>query len=168
MNNMKSKDQNPKLRNLSLSIGQFIRHWGFRRIHGAIWTQLYVSNTPLSCTDLTVRLGLSKALISPALEELCKYKLIHDVPASNEKTKNYAAATNTSEVIQNVLKTREAKILKQITDDFSKFNASSKKSDFVDQNKVNHLGEMIFSANIMLEMLVSQRNIMQLPIELGE
>ena len=97
MNNMKSKDQNKdrattsqkNLQKLSLSIGNFIRYWGFRRIHGAIWTQLYLSKTPLSCTDLTSRLGLSKALISPALDELCKFKLIFEAPAPNEKTKIY-------------------------------------------------------------------------------
>ena len=86
---MKSKVKAPSVQKLSLSIGNFIRYWGFRRIHGAIWTQVFLSKTPLSCTDLTERLGLSKALISPALEELCHYHLIQVVASPNDKTKLY-------------------------------------------------------------------------------
>lgn len=165
---MKSKDQNLKLRKLSLSIGQFIRYWGFRRIHGAIWTQLYLSNTPLSCTNLATRLGLSKSLISPALEELCNYKLIYELPAPNEKTKIYAATANINEVIQHILKSREAKILQEITEDFSKLSDSSSTNDSVDQKKVTQLGEMIFSANMMLELMIAQKEIMKLPMEITE
>ena len=165
---MKSKDQILQLRKLSLSIGQFIRYWGFRRIHGAIWTQLYLSNTPLSCTDLASRLGLSKALVSPALEELCQYKLIFEVKAPNEKTKIYAATSNVNEVIQNILKTRETQMLKQITDDFSILGDTSQTNSLIDQNRIQKLGEMIFSANLMLEVMLSQKDIMQLPLEMGE
>lgn len=165
---MESKEQTLRLRKLSLSIGQFIRYWGFRRIHGAIWTQLYLSNTPLSCTELATRLALSKSLISPALEELCQYKLIYEAPAPNEKTKIYAANSDVSEVIQHILKTREAKILQQITEDFSKFTDSSHKNGAIDQKKVTKLSEMIFAANLMLEILVSQKDIMQMPLEIRE
>lgn len=160
---MKSKDQTLKLRKLSLSVGQFIRYWGFRRIHGAIWTQLYLSNTPLSCTDLAARLALSKSLVSPALEELCKFKLIEEAPAPNEKTKVYRAVENISEVIQHVLKTRESKMLQQISKDFSSLNDQSEKSDSINQKRVDELGSMIQAANMMLEILVAQKDVMNLP-----
>ncbi len=160
---MKSKESNLKLRKLSLSIGDFIRYWGFRRIHGAIWGQMYLSNTPLSCTDLTRRLGLSKALISPALEELCEYKLIMESRGPNEKTKNYVAAENLNEVIRHVLKIREEKMLNQITSDFSDFSESVDTNLFVNQKRVKSLGEMIVTANIMLEMLMAQKDILNTP-----
>lgn len=175
MNNMKSKVQNAtttkdvqSLQKLSLSIGNFIRYWGFRRIHGAIWTQLYLSHTPLSCTDLTTRLGLSKALISPALDELCKYKLIQEAPAPNEKTKVYKASVNINEVIRHVLKTREAKMLKQITEDFSTLSDTAGKSESIDKKKVKALGEMIVAANMMLEIMLTQKDILNMPIELSQ
>ena len=174
MNNMKSKDQNKgrattsqkDLQKLSLSIGNFIRYWGFRRIHGAIWTQLYLSKTPLSCTDLTNRLGLSKALISPALDELCKIKLIFEAPAPNEKTKIYQAADNINDVIQHVLKTREAKMLQQITEDFAAFNGAGAKLDSIDSKKVDSLGEMISSANLMLGLMLDQKDLLNLPADI--
>ncbi len=172
MNNMKSKVKpvgpGKDLQKLSLSIGNFIRYWGFRRVHGAIWTQLYLSKTPLSCTDLTKRLGLSKALISPALEELSQYKLIQETPAPNEKIKMYKAAEDINEVIRHVLETREAKMLKQITKDFSAFNQSEGKSDSLDEKRVKTLGEMIFSANLMLQIMLSHNDLLNMPQELDK
>lgn len=167
---MKRKNQTQKsfknLQKLSLSIGDFIRYWGFRRIHGAIWTQLYLSKTPLSCTDLTVRLDLSKALVSPALEELCQYNLITEAPAPNEKTKVYEACKNINEVILHVLKTREAKILDQINNDFSALTETENESAAIDGTKLKSLGKMIISANLMLEIMLAQKDILNLPFEL--
>lgn len=170
MNNMKSKQKTSKsgqsLQKLSLSIGNFIRYWGFRRIHGAIWTQLYLSKTPLSCTDLTQKLGLSKALISPALDELCHHKLIHEAPAPNDKTKVYQAAEDINEVIRHVLKTREAKMLKQITQDFSSFKKQEDHDEDLHQEHLESLEEMILSANLMLEIMLDQKDLMKLPMGL--
>lgn len=170
MNNMKSKGKSgnagKNAQKLSLSIGNFIRYWGFRRIHGAIWAQLFLSKTPLSCTDLTQRLGLSKALISPALDELTRYKLIREAPAPNEKTKVYEAADNINEVIKHVLETRERKMLKQITQDFSTFKKNETTRDVFDLSRVAALESMILSANLMLEIMLAQPDIMTLPREL--
>jgi DNA-binding transcriptional regulator GbsR (MarR family) len=170
VNNMNSKEKTPSsgrnLRKLSLSIGHFIRYWGFRRVHGAIWTQLYLAKTPLSCTDLTHNLGLSKALISPALDELCKYKLIREAPAPNQKTKVYVAAEDVNEVIQHVLKTREAKMLQQITKDFSSFQQREAAAENISDARVKSLETMIISANMMLQIMLAQNNLMKLPMEL--
>ncbi|MBC7740923.1 MAG: hypothetical protein H7061_01920 [Bdellovibrionaceae bacterium] len=169
---MKSKEKSLKsgasLQRLSLSVGNFIRYWGFRRIHGAVWTQLYLSKTPLSCADLTRKLGLSKSLISPALEELCQYQLIRETPAPNNKTKLYVAKDNINEVIRHVLRTREAKILKQITQDFSAFKISDGNSDHLNKQRVNSLEGMILGANTMLEIMLSQNDLMNLPLDFGK
>ncbi len=164
----KAKKNKPaqSLQKLSLSIGNFIRYWGFRRIHGAIWTQLYLSKTPLSCTDLTARLGLSKALISPALDELHQYKLILEAPAPNEKTKVYQAVEDINQVIRHILKTREAKMLKQITEDFSIFKKSDETNKEINKAHLKSLEEMIFSANLMLQIMLEQKDLMKLPLEI--
>ncbi len=154
------------LRKLSMSIGDFIRYWGFRRVHGAIWTQLYISKKALSCKDLTERLALSKALISPALDELCGFRLIKEAPSPNEKTKLYVASENINEVIQHILKTREEKILKQINQDYSSFSSSNLNQQDVDGERVKTLGEMIIAANVMLELFLSQKDLLKMPLEL--
>lgn len=162
---VKPKNSNKALPDLSHSIGDFIRYWGFRRVHGAIWTQLYLSETPLSCTDLSHNLSLSKALISPALEELCKYRLIHEVPAPNDKTKLYEASKDINGVIRHILKTREARILEQITENFLKVKKIELDTPSVNSDRLQSLEEMIFAANLMLQVLLSQRDLMKLPEE---
>lgn len=170
MNNMKdkakSKSGNKNLRKLSISIGDFIRYWGFRRVHGAIWTQLYLSKTPLSCTDLTDGLGLSKALISPALDELCKYKLIREAPSPNEKTRLYEAVENVGEVIGHVLKTREAKMLEQINQHFAEFEEAGIENSEISSARAQELSRMIISANMMMELMLGQKDLLKLPLEL--
>lgn len=151
---------------LSLSIGDFIRYWGFRRIHGAIWAQLYLSKSPLSCTDLTRKLDLSKALISPALDELCQYKLIAEAPAPNDKVKVYQANADINSVIKHVLEVREQKMLQEITQDFSNFDKEESKGESYDPQRVRKLEEMIFAANLMLQMMLAQDDLMQLPMDL--
>ncbi|MES2769884.1 MAG: hypothetical protein V4596_12125 [Bdellovibrionota bacterium] len=165
MNYMKDKGKDFHLQKLSLSIGDFIRYWGFRRIHGAIWTQIYVSKAPLSCKDLTVSLGLSKALVSPALEELCQYRLIHEAPSPNKKTKLYVATENISEVIKHVLKNREAKILQKITKNFSTLKSAQSKKTDVNLERLKSLEEMISAANLMLGLFVTQKDVFKLSME---
>lgn len=152
--------QDKSLQKLSLSVGDFIRYWGFRRIHGSIWTQLYLSKKPLSCKDLTVRLKLSKALISPALDELCKFKLIREAPSPNDKTKLYEAIEDVDEVIRHVLKTRERKMLEQISQHFSDFKSVAQDIPEISITRTQELGKMILAANLMLEFLLTQENLM--------
>ncbi|MBY0316514.1 MAG: hypothetical protein K2Q26_13405 [Bdellovibrionales bacterium] len=172
MNNMKSKGKSissdKSLKNLSLSIGDFIRYWGFRRVHGAIWAQLYLSKEPLSCTDLVSRLDFSKALISPALDELLHLKLIEEAPAPNDKTKVYRAVENFDGVIRHVLKTREAKMLQQITQNLNSLQQSAATSDRIDGARLESLSQMIGSANLMLNLLISQKDLLRFPLELEQ
>jgi len=152
-----------EVRRLSLSIGQFIRYWGFRRIHGAIWAQLYLSSQPLNCTQLAANLGLSKALVSPALDELIHHKLIKEEAPPDEKTKVYSAVENVGDVIKHVLKTREAKMLRQITKDFDKLKVASGRISGLSQSRIDSLEGMIGSANLMLQILLMQNDILDLP-----
>lgn len=167
----KVKKRNTKsngLQSLSLSIGDFIRYWGFRRVHGAIWAQLYLCKDSLSCTDLAKRLNLSKSLISPALDELCHYKLIEEVPAPNEKTKLYKAAENINDVIQHVLKVRESEMLKKINSQFEDLSQKDIDTYALDKDRLSSLGEMILAANLMLQLMLNQKDIMKLPMEFNK
>ena len=167
MNNMKNQSKaqqmNKEFQALSLSIGNFIRYWGFRRVHGAIWTQLYFSRVPLSCTQLVKNLSLSKALISPALEELCGHKLIEQVSSSNDKTKNYQAVSNVSDVIKNMVKGREKMMLGEITKHFSSFRNKNSQNPLLNQARIQHMEDMILWANFMLEWFLSENDLLPFP-----
>ena len=161
----KAQKMNKEFQTLSLSIGNFIRYWGFRRVHGAIWTQLYLSRDPLSCTQLVKNLKLSKALISPALEELCEYHLIEQVTSSNDKMKNYRAVSNVREVVISILKAREKMMLDKINKHFSKFLGKNSKNALFDQGRIQNMQEMILSANMMLEFIMSENELFKFPTQ---
>ena len=161
MNNMVGKEKShvceTKAQKLSSSIGNFIRYWGFRKIHGAIWTQLYLSEIPLSCVELTRRLKVSKALISPALEELCKFRLIEEGPSHNNKIRVYRALDEIDEVVRAVLESREKKMLKKIQADFELFVGSKPDSRSFNKSRIRNLENMIVSANMVLDLMLSQK-----------
>lgn len=151
------------LRLLSMSVGQFIRYWGFRRIHGAIWTQIYLSPRPLSCTDLATRLKLSKSLVSPALGELEEYGLILPAESENDKTKRYTADEDVSAVIRRVLKQREQKMINNVAKQVAELKKNRLSNDEIDPKRLTQLADMTDSAQLMLSLLVDTEDLMNLP-----
>jgi DNA-binding transcriptional regulator GbsR (MarR family) len=105
--NIKATEQTQlALRRFTASVGDFIRYWGFRRIHGQIWAAVYISENGLSGTELAQLLGVSKALVSPALGELEEYGLIAQ-SGGDRKTKLYVANEDVFSVIKEILEKRE-------------------------------------------------------------
>ncbi len=148
-----------KLRALSESVGDFIRYWGFRRIHGQIWTQVFLSKTSLSGAELTQRLGVSKALISPALSELESYGLIV-MSEDGKKTKRYSAVPDVIPVIKKILKEREAKIIATAQEEFEAVrklhNKKGDQDSILENQRLEELGQMISLAQFALNFIVAQ------------
>lgn len=163
MNHMRSKPAAKSFRDLSLSIGDFIRYWGFRRVHGAIWTQLYLSERPLSGADLTRRLKLSKALISPALSELEEWGLIKPADSPDEKSKLYYAVEDVEQVIKHVLKIREQKLLTQIESRLRRLRESDMEELELNFGRLDQLDKMIKSAQLMLDLMLDNDPLIDLP-----
>jgi DNA-binding transcriptional regulator GbsR (MarR family) len=63
----KTKKPPPELKQLELSVAQFMQYWGFKKIHGRIWTHLFTSQKPLDSITLMSRLKVSKGLMSLAI-----------------------------------------------------------------------------------------------------
>lgn len=152
MNYMK-KQTEKHLAALSGAVGDFIRYWGFRRIHGEIWTQIYLNKTPLSGVELTERLGVSKALVSPALKELEEHKLIF-VKNEDGKTKRYTANPDVFQVIRNILMERELKLIEKALLQFGKVEATDDPE--LDRERLKSIGQMISVAHFATAFVVSQ------------
>lgn len=163
MNNMRSKPAAKSFRDLSLAIGNFIRYWGFRRVHGAIWTQLYLSDRPLSGTDLTRRLKLSKALISPALTELEEWGLIKPAESPDDKTKLFYAVEDVDQVIKHVLKIREQKMLSEIEHRLRRVRESDLEELELNFSRLEQLDQMVKSARLMLDLILDNDPLIDLP-----
>ena len=147
-----------QLRLLSDSIGDFIRYWGFRRIHGALWTQLYLSPKALSGAQLVTRLKVSKALVCPALQELETWGLLLPVQTTNAKTKYYKADPDVFKVIRKVLAQREKHMINQVDKNLSLLKTHSN-TETIDQDRLFQLEGMIQSAQTGLQMLLLMDNI---------
>ncbi len=144
--------ENIKLKRLAGSVGDFIRYWGFRRIHGQIWTVVYLSKNPVSGVELTKILQVSKALVSPALKDLESYRLITRLPG-DLKTKRYTANADVFAVIKNILETREQVLLTKASKHF--FDLSGEQNLNLEESRVDSLSVMIDSANFLLMSLLS-------------
>lgn len=94
-------------------VGDFIEYWGFKKIHGKIWVLIFLAKDPVDAKYLMDNLHVSKALISISLKELISYNVIVMSP-KNKSTIHYVSNPNLSEVIINVILSREAKMLLKI------------------------------------------------------
>lgn len=101
----------PELEDAAHQIGAFMEYWGFKAIHGRIWTHLFLAADPLDASDLVQRLGVSKALISVSLGELMEYDVVRSAGKCPRGTNAFAANPQVTDVIMNVLRMRERRML---------------------------------------------------------
>jgi DNA-binding transcriptional regulator GbsR (MarR family) len=154
MNYMKKQESDARIRVLAGHVGDFIRYWGFRRIHGEIWALVYLSEAPLSGAEIVGRLRVSKALVSPALKELEDEGLIERVPSENSKVKRYAAVDDVEKVIKGVLKRREKPMLEKILKSYSALPKASLAKVGYRPDRIEAMGAMIQMAQMGLQMLL--------------
>lgn len=106
---------NAQLDALSTKVGDLIHNWGFKRIHGRIWTRLFLSSRPLDAADLIEQLDISKALVSISLRELLEVKAVEEVGRSGRGTNLFRANQNLNEIYLETLKKRERDMLSETT-----------------------------------------------------
>jgi DNA-binding transcriptional regulator GbsR (MarR family) len=155
MNNM-NKQESQKLRQLALVVGDFIRYWGFRKIHGEIWTVVFLSQKPLSGVEIERLLDVSKALVSPAIQELVHEGLIRPAASENSKTKRYEAVENVAQVIRGVLRRREQPMLAEAAEKHTALLEVTDGDEALNTKRLEVLGTMIQSANFSLLALINE------------
>lgn len=147
----------PELETLAEHVGHFIEYWGFKKIHGRIWTFLYVSKEPMDATELRMRLKVSKALISMSLSDLVEYEVIEDLGKGPRGTTVFRANPNVSQVIIGVLRKRERKMIGQVVTAqrlMQSIPAAEQEGVGIDSKRIETLGEMIETARAGLEFLI--------------
>jgi DNA-binding transcriptional regulator GbsR (MarR family) len=140
---------------LAEQVGNFIEYWGFKKIHGVIWTHLYLSPVPISAQELISRLKVSKALISLSMKDLLHYRLILQTEDSQgKKNKFYVANPDVFSVIRGVLETREKQMLSRIMNEFKNMEEAYEQSsnrNAIDKERMAILGKMVNGANSALQ-----------------
>jgi DNA-binding transcriptional regulator GbsR (MarR family) len=141
--------KNPELEELAEQVGEFIRYWGFKKVHGKIWLHLFLSPEPLDAADLMARLKISKALVSMSLQDLIDYRVILPMGKGPKGTLVYQSNPAIMESILNVLRSRERKLLARIQASYKTVRKSSEKE--IDTEKAKVLGQMLDSAESLLD-----------------
>jgi HTH-type transcriptional regulator, glycine betaine synthesis regulator len=139
-------------RELCDCVGDFIRYWGFRRIHGEIWTQLFLSAEGLTGTQLAQRLHVSKALVSPALVELERHGLVF-LQKTSGRDRVFVANGDVISAIKNVLLLREVKMVERARFHYDDLLRSSSRFSKlgIDENRVHELGRLFDLAQLLLQ-----------------
>jgi DNA-binding transcriptional regulator GbsR (MarR family) len=147
----------PELDELVNQIGNFIQFWGFKNVQGRIWAHLFLSEEPLDAANLMKRLDISKALVSLSVKEMLQYKVIEEVGKSERGTILYRANPNTTEVILNVLRSRERLMLSRISSAFrlcENMGEREKAKLKLSSEQLKDMKDMIQTAEGALDMLL--------------
>ncbi|MSP25388.1 MAG: hypothetical protein EXR75_09535 [Myxococcales bacterium] len=94
-----------RVRQVADSIGAFIEYWGFKAIHGRIWTLLALSNQPLTQIEVAEFFDVSRSLVSQAMSELMDHGLVR--PVDEHRNAPFEAVTDIWPTISDVLRDRE-------------------------------------------------------------
>lgn len=147
----------PELQELSDQLGDFVAFWGFKKVHGRLWAHLYLSAEPLDATELMRRLSISKALASVSLAELLQYEVIQRVGKGRRGRVLYAANPHVLDVITNVVRTRERRLLLRIGSAYRLLKAAKPeelRAQKLSREQIAHLGHLIEGGTVAIESFV--------------
>lgn len=143
------------------SAGSFIEYWGFKAIHGRVWMLLALSRDPLSQSQISTQLNVSKSLISGTISELLGYGLVS--ASSNHRNAPYVSNLDIWPIISKVLRNREWLLLETAR---LALEAAIEEAEFVieddidvpyDLSKMNLMLKMTKLAQRFLNMFIRAR-----------
>jgi DNA-binding transcriptional regulator GbsR (MarR family) len=150
--------QMPKeIEELADQIGQFIQYWGFKKIHGQIWTHVWLADKPIDATTLVKRLQVSKALVSLAIKDLIHYDVVRVLDQGDRRKTLLVPNEDTHTVISNVLAQRETMMLQKIRKsqkEVSHLNVEQMKKLNLDAQRISKMSEMTAIAQVALAALI--------------
>lgn len=93
------------------AVGAFIEYWGFKSIHGRVWTLLALRARPMAQAEIAATLGVSRSLISGAVAELVSHGLVR--ATGEHRNAPYEAVMDFWPTIADVLRGREWMLLER-------------------------------------------------------
>ncbi len=144
------------------SIGLFMQYWGFKEVHGQVWTCIFLAEEPVDANHIIEHLKLSKAAISLAIKDLTEYKVIKEVEKTKPSTRKYVSNDDLAEVILNVLRFREKQMLNivvQATRHLADTPQGQLANLQISKEKAKALYEMSAGAQGILEQILKQDNV---------
>ena len=149
-----------KKQRLAESVGEFIKYWGFKEIHGRIWLYIYLSKEPITAKEITARVGVTKGLVSVTLSELIAYQVIEKVNIGNAKSPGYQSNTDLVQVIYNILRNRELKLTARIQENIRELSEEMRSVNQLEiVTKLTQLEDMTKFAMDSLKKLLNNKTI---------
>lgn len=102
------------------AVGGLIEFWGFKRQMGRIWTLLYLSDAPLTASEICERLQLSAGAASMTLAELEHWGVVHRIRKAGDRRDFFAAETDLWKMISHVWRERELRQIERALDAFDR------------------------------------------------
>jgi DNA-binding transcriptional regulator GbsR (MarR family) len=142
-------------------VGQFIEYWGFKAIHGRIWTLLALHAEPMSQSDIARTLHVSRSLVSTAVAELVEYGVLRAV--GEHRNAPYKAVLDVWPTITDVLRAREWMLLESTRQSLEAAREEAEDAEArgeqprFDPSRIRLLLGMTELAQTMLRMLISLR-----------
>lgn len=99
-------------------IGVLMGFWGFKRVHGRVWSILFLAQEPLSAAEIRKRLGVSVGATSMALTELRRWGAIREV-TTGARSAHFEPETNIWRLVARVLHDRESRLLEETIEVFT-------------------------------------------------
>jgi DNA-binding transcriptional regulator GbsR (MarR family) len=141
--------------------GAFIEWWGFKAIHGRVWTLLALHQGPMPQNMIAQTLGVSRALVSQAISELLDFGLVQ--PVSDHRNAPYEATVDVWPTISDILRTREwmllesARVALESAINEARLQRAAGHTVTFDIEQMRMLMRMTESAQAFLKMIVGLR-----------
>ncbi len=151
----------PELEEFASEVGQFMEYWGFKKVHGLIWSHIYLSQKSLDAAELMRRLQISKALVSISLKELLDFAVIEEDGKSERGTRLYRARDDLGATILDTLRRRERKMMARIRTSHSlleRLEADELQSHGIERQKVAMLGMLIRLVEQSLDQMIKRQS----------
>ncbi len=147
--------------------GRIAEFWGFTRVMGRTFGLLYLSQTPLSQTEIQKRLGVSAGNASMTLTALQRWGVAHKVWVKGQRREHYRSETDFWKMISGVLNERERReitaaltLLSEAQEDLTAARAATKprtpgraQVEFT-RERLDRLDEICRLGEVMLDMLL--------------
>ena len=163
---MTEKKPLPETLELAEQVGEFVYYWGFKRIHGRIWTHLYLADQPLDAADLVRQLSISKALVSISIRELLEFEVIQTAGKSPRGTQLYRTNPDIISVIMSVLRQREKRLLSHIQaaqGALGRVAGEERAASGISADQFGRLGDLIQKAVSTLDSVIAMK-----AVDIGE
>jgi HTH-type transcriptional regulator, glycine betaine synthesis regulator len=95
--------------NLIRELGRLSAFAGFNKAMGQIYALLYLSDKPVSLTEIAAQLGISKGNASLNTKTMERWGLIHPVSKKGDRRDYYQAETDFWKIIRDIINERDRK-----------------------------------------------------------